>query len=77
MVEALTTLPVLQHFDHDRVVIIETDVSDYMSAGVLSQHDADWVLHPVAYFSKKHSPAGCNYDIYDKERIAIIQALEE
>jgi hypothetical protein len=31
----------------------------------------------VAYYSKKHSPAECNYDIYDKEPMAIIKALEE
>jgi hypothetical protein len=31
----------------------------------------------VAFFSKKHSPAECNYDIYDKELMAIIKALEE
>ena len=34
------------------------------------------VLHQVADFSKKHSPAECNYDIYDKELMAIIKALE-
>jgi hypothetical protein len=31
----------------------------------------------VAYYSKNHSPAECNYDIYDKELMAIIKALEE
>jgi hypothetical protein len=31
----------------------------------------------VAYFSAKHSPQECNYDIYDKELLAIIKALEE
>jgi hypothetical protein len=31
----------------------------------------------MAYYSKKHSPAECNYDIYDKELMAIIKALEE
>ena len=35
------------------------------------------MLHPVAYYSQKHSPAKCNYDIYDKELMAIIKALEE
>jgi hypothetical protein len=58
-------------------VIIETDASDYVSAGVLSQRDDEGVLHPVAYYSKKHSPAECNYDIYDKEVKAIIKALDE
>ena len=44
---------------------------------MLSQRDDERVLHPVAFFSKKHSPAECNYDIYDKELMAIIKALEE
>jgi len=34
MVTAFTTAPVLRHFNHDREVIIEIDVSDYVSAGV-------------------------------------------
>jgi hypothetical protein len=76
MVTAFTTAPALRHFDHEREVIIETDASDYVSAGVLSQRDDEGVLHPVAYYSKKHSPAECNYDIYDKELMAIIKALE-
>ena len=31
----------------------------------------------MAYFSKKHSPAECNYEIYDKELMAIVRAVEE
>jgi len=77
LVEAFTTAPVLQHIDYDREVIIETDASDYVPAGVLSQHDDQGVLHLVAYILKKHSPAECNYDIYNKELMAIINALEE
>ena len=56
---------------------METDTSDYISAGVLSQHDDDGILHPVAFYSKKHSPAECNYEIYDKELMAIVRAFEE
>jgi hypothetical protein len=77
MVTAFTTAPALRHFNHEKEVIIETDASDYVSAGVLSQRDDEGILHPVAYYSKKHSPAECNYDIYDKELMAIIKALEE
>jgi hypothetical protein len=69
--------PVLARFDPDRDVIVETDASNYVSAGVLSQYDNDGILHPVAYFSKKHSPAECNYEIYNKELMAIIRAFEE
>ena len=77
MITAFTTVPALRYFDHESEVIIETDASDYVSAGVLSPRDDEGVLHPVAYFSKKHSPAECNYDIYDKKHMAIMKALEE
>jgi hypothetical protein len=31
----------------------------------------------MAYFSKKHCPAECNYEMYDKEVMTIIRAFEE
>jgi hypothetical protein len=77
MVTALTTAPALRHFDHERQVIIVTDASKYVSAGVLSQRDDDGVLHPVAYYLSKHMPAECNYEIFENELMAIIKALEE
>jgi hypothetical protein len=72
-----TSAPVLAHFDPDWDVIVETDTSDYVSTSVLSQYDDDNVLHPMAYYSKKHSPVECNYEIYDKELMAIVRAFEE
>ena len=33
--------------------------------------------HPVAPFSKKMSPAEYNYDVYDKQLLVIIRALEK
>jgi hypothetical protein len=75
--EAFVKAPVLRPFDWTKDVILETDASDFVSAGVLSQHDEDGVLHPVAFFSKKHSVTECNYEIYDKELLAIIRCFEE
>src|SRR5699024_9122803 len=75
--EAFTAAPVLKPFDWNKEVILETDASDYVSAGVLSQHDDNGVLHPVAFFSRKHSATECNYEIYDKELLAIIRCFEE
>ncbi|KAH0604494.1 uncharacterized protein H6S33_006871, partial [Morchella sextelata] len=66
-----TTAPILMHFDPDRKIVVETDASDYISAGILSQRDDEGILHPVAFFSKKHCPAECNYEIYDKELLAV------
>jgi hypothetical protein len=44
---------------------------------MLSQYDNDGILHPVAFFSKKHSPAECNYEIYNNKLMAVVWAFEE
>lgn len=74
---AFTTTPVLRHFDHDREIIVEIDASDCVSAGVLSQYDDDGILPPIVFFSKKHPPAECKYEIYGKELMAIVRCFEE
>jgi hypothetical protein len=69
--------PILKTFEWDVETILETDASDYVSAGVMSQKDEEGVLRPVAFYTKKHTPTECNYEIYDKELMAIIRCLEE
>ena len=68
---------ILCHYNPDLKLVVKTDASDYVSEGILSQYDENGVLHPVAYFSRKHSPAECNYEIYDKELMAIVHTFEE
>ena len=75
--EAFTKAPVLAHFDPDRETWVETDASDYIAAGVLSQKDNEDILRPVAFMSHKMTPQECNYEIYDKELLAIVRAFEE
>jgi hypothetical protein len=53
------------------------DASNYVLAAVLSQSDDNNILHPMAYFSKKYSPAEYNYEIYNKELMAIVCVFEE
>lgn len=67
----------LAHFDPDRETWLETDASDFVAAAVLSQYDNEGVLRPVAFLSHKMTPAECNYEIYDKELLAIVQAFDE
>jgi hypothetical protein len=74
---AFTSAPILRHFDPSREVFIETDASDFVSSGILSQKDDAGILHPVAFMSRKHSEAECNYEIYDKELLAIIRCFED
>jgi hypothetical protein len=77
MVTAFTTAPALRHSDHEGEVSIETGASEYVSAGVLWKRDDEGQLHHMPYYSKVHSPAECNYDIYDKEWMTIIKAHED
>ena len=75
--QRFTTALILAHFDYEKECIVETDALDNVSAGVLSQYGDDAKLHPVAFFSRKHSVQEINYEIYDKELLAIIKAFEE
>ena len=75
---AFTTAPILAHFHPDRPIIVETDASDYAVAAVLSQEHPDTkAVHPIAFFSRSMSPAELNYEIYDKELLAIHAAFRE
>ena len=72
----LTSAPILQYYSEDLETCIETDVSDSIVARVLSQkYGKDWL--PVTFFSKTINPAEYNYQIYDKEILAIVRSLEE
>ena len=70
--KAFTSAPILARFEFERDTIVEIDASDYVSAGILSQFDDHGTLHPVAFFSKKHAPAECNYEIYDRDIVRCI-----
>jgi hypothetical protein len=69
--------PILATFDPLRTTVVETDSSRYNVGGVLSQIDDKGILRPCAYYLKKNAPAKCNYQIYDKELLAIVRCLEE
>jgi len=75
---AVTTAPILASPQDLEPFCIEADSSDFASRAVLSQKlpgEEKW--HPVAFYSKSLSPVEQNYEIHDKEMLAIIHALEE
>ena len=53
---------------------IETDTSGYAIGGVLSQ-EQDRKLKLIAFLSRIMQPAERNYEIYNKELLAIVEAL--
>jgi hypothetical protein len=63
--------------DHTRPFQIETDASKYATGAVLTQLDTNGNRHPISFISKTFSPTERNYEIYDRELLAIIRALEE
>jgi len=74
----ITSTPILVLPTDDEPFRIEADSSDYATGAVLSQlskEDDKW--HPVAFLSKSLNAVERNYEIYDKEMLAIIRALEE
>ena len=56
---------------------VECDVSYYASGAVLSQQQPDKSWRPIAFASWTMSPTQRNYQIYDKELLAVINALSE
>ena len=73
----LTSSPVLMMPDQTRPFQIKCDASKYASGAVLTQQDSNGDRHPVAFLSKTFSKTEQNYEIYDRELLAIIRALEE
>lgn len=71
----LTSSPILRHYDSCLQSMIETDASDGIIAGIFSQLHPDGQWYPVAYFSKTMTAAECNYEIHDKEMLAIVKSL--
>ncbi|CCF47886.1 hypothetical protein NDA11_005501 [Ustilago hordei] len=62
---------VLWHFNYHLPTRLEMDTSDFTIARVLKQeHEGHW--HPIAFYSRKMSSAEKNYEIHDKELLAVV-----
>ena len=62
--------------DLDRKMRMEVDASDYTTGGVLSIEGKDGKWRPVTFLSKSLNEIERNYEIHDKEMLAIIRGLE-
>ena len=72
----MTEASILRHFDQNRETILKTDSFNYVNDDILSQYDDKETLHSMIYYSKNLSLAECNYKIYDKKLLMIIQAFK-
>jgi hypothetical protein len=74
---AFTSAPMLLHFDLDKRSQLETDASDFALSAIISQlveSTGQW--HPIAFWSRKMTPAEINYEIGEKEMLAIVEACK-
>jgi len=70
------SVSILVSFDHTCMTMMKTDFSDWCIGETLLQL-VNNVLRLCVYYSKKNASAECNYEIYDKEMLVIIQCLKE
>jgi hypothetical protein len=76
MKKKFTEEPVLMIPDHSKPFQIKSDASKIATGAVLTQLDSNGDRHPCAFISKILSPTERNYEIYDRELLGIIRALE-
>jgi transposase InsO family protein len=83
--DSFTTAPVLRHFDPASPCMVITDASDAAYAGILlqphdgskTQHKSQNHWHPVAYYSQSFHGSTRNYEVHDKELMAIVECFRE
>ena len=73
-----TQAPILQHFDPERHIRIEINVSGYAIGGVINQLTLDnlspW--HLMAYYLQKMISVKTQYKIHNNELLAIVKAFK-
>ena len=75
--QQLTSAPVLMMPDQTKPFQIECDALKYASGAVLTQLDNNRDQHPIAFLLKNFNKTERNYELYNRELLAIIRALEE
>ncbi|KAG5719001.1 hypothetical protein E4T56_gene20382 [Termitomyces sp. T112] len=74
--KAFTSTLVLHHFNPSLPIVLECNASNYVIAGILSQLDSRGKdSHSIAFYTHLMIPVELNYDIYNKELLAIIEAF--
>ena len=66
----------LAALDLDKIMRMEVDILDYTIRGVLSIECKDKKWQPVAFLSKSLNKTERNYEIHNKEMLAVIRGLE-
>ncbi len=71
------TSPILTFPSQSSRFCLECDASNFATRAVLSQVQADSMHQPITFMSKGFSDVECNYQIHDKEMLAIMCTLDK
>jgi len=74
--EEFQKAPVLLMPDSTKPFVIETDASKFATGAVIRQKDMNGNYHPCGYISHSFDATQRNYEIYDRELMGIVRALE-
>ncbi|QRW25742.1 Retrotransposable element Tf2 protein [Rhizoctonia solani] len=74
--DTITNALVLCHADPSKPYFLETDASGAALGSILSQRQEDGWLHPLGFLSESFKGAKQNYDMHNKELLAIIRSFE-
>ncbi|KAK3528234.1 hypothetical protein QTP86_027678 [Hemibagrus guttatus] len=76
--DCFTSAPILRHLDPGLPFVVEVDASSSGLRAILSQrHGKPGKVHPCAYYSQKLTATEANYDVGNRELLAIKAVLEE
>ena len=75
LIKAVTDNPTLAQPDLTLPFFLQVDVSSYTTGAILSQKDTRGKHCTVGFLSKTFNEAKCNYDIHDRELLAVFRAL--
>jgi hypothetical protein len=67
----------LQTFNPDLPTTVETNASNKAARGCLTQLHKDRKRRPCFFYLRKFTPAKENYNVHDKELLAIVVAFKQ
>ena len=74
--QRVTSEPTLIHPNPAKQYVLEVDASGFTLGVVLSQRGDNGKLHPISYYSRTLTGAERNYDIYNRELLAMVEGLD-
>jgi len=74
--KAFTSASILTYWTPSAQLIVKTDALDYALTTILSIVNEENKVHPVTFHSCTFTMAELNYDIHDKELLAIFKAFK-